>query len=78
MVYEHRHLATKTYSYYTFTDTYYTNFMIQVVHIITHFLIILYMRKVKELSGYWSKTMNVQPHIMVIFLTLKMVLQGTI
>ena len=46
VVYEHRHQATKTFSKYTFMDNYNTNFIIQIVHIITHVLIILYVRQV--------------------------------
>ena len=41
LVYEHRHRATKT-----FEDNYDVNFIIQVVHIVKHVLVTLYLGQV--------------------------------
>ena len=52
VVYEHGHLAINTYTKYAFIANYDTNFIIQVVHIISHVLKIMYMSEIKDLWNY--------------------------
>ena len=67
MVYEHIHLATKTYSKHTLRDNYNTNIHNSgSMHYYKSFNNSGF-KEVKGLWSYWSKIMNVQPDIMMAF-----------
>ena len=71
VVYEYGHLATNTFSKYTFTDNYVTNFIIHVVHIIIHLFNNSLYETCKRVMEILIQHLNVLPDSDDIFGTFK-------